>query len=73
MNEKEIERIYENFHDMCVTIKCDNCGKKEEVHGADDGVEAADYFYEKGWRVTIHRNCYCPECVKKKLKRRKSK
>ena len=44
----------------------------KEIYDRGDAIfvdaRAAEEFKEKGWRVTVHGNVYCPNCAKKKLK-----
>ncbi len=49
------------------TIECSKCNYITGTQ--DDEDEAVKEFYKLGWRAT-DRNCYCPKCAKKYLKRK---
>lgn len=49
-------------------ITCNKCGKEGNTT-LDDAFEAADIFYEDGWR-TINDDVYCKTCYKKKTKKK---
>ena len=61
----ELDRIYENVKTFS-EINCIACRRIGGTHS--EGYDAAEEFKEKGWRVTVHGNVYCPNCAKKKLK-----
>lgn len=41
-------------------LECFMCSKTIEIHS----LEAIDYFYSKGWRVSGTDCCLCPKCEK---------
>ena len=47
-------------------IFCNGCSEKDSI--SCDPENAADYFFNEGWRVTRSQKVYCPECAAKKLK-----
>lgn len=48
-------------------IVCNKCHKHDEISAYDE-YDAAEYYYEKGWRVPKLLT-YCPKCAKKHLKK----
>lgn len=51
------------------SIDCTKCGRSGFQDTCDeDPTEILEYWYSKGWRVT-DKNCYCPACRKKYLKK----
>jgi hypothetical protein len=65
--KKKEKQIAELIEEALVTseIDCSGCGIEEKCEG--DSYDAAEYFYEQGWRVTRF-NTYCPHCATDKLK-----
>lgn len=55
-----------DFCEVEVAIKCTRCDKVGFLSFCDQ-YEAADIFFEEGWRAT-EKHCYCPKCAEKYLK-----
>lgn len=67
--EQRQEKETENLMEMLIStheIQCTRCGAEEKL-GHCDEVEAANYFYENGWKAT-EKHVYCAKCRKKYLK-----
>lgn len=47
------------------TIECTKC---RAIDGTENDYDAAEEFYDGGWRAT-ENHCYCPKCAKKYLKK----
>jgi uncharacterized Zn finger protein (UPF0148 family) len=60
--------LYDSIETEC-TITCSNCGRQSSVHGIESD-NAADVYFDEGWRATKNGNVYCPKCAKKKLKQK---
>lgn len=48
-------------------IECINCDTTDAIGDCDE-IDALEYFFNEGWRVTKGEMVYCPKCAKKKLK-----
>lgn len=64
--EEVIVLLYEDIQSEH-TIVCSNCCCYESIFSYD-AFDAAEVFYENGWRATRYNNVYCRDCAKKKLK-----
>lgn len=69
---KAVDQIIEieNFLWIEATIECGKCPKMDGIHADSD--EAANHFYDEGWRV-IDGEIYCKSCAAKLRKRLASK
>ncbi len=66
--EKQQEREINKLDDHVFvesSIECSKC----RITSATSGDSGAEEFYDEGWRGT-DKNCYCPECAEKYLKRK---
>ena len=68
--EFDVDLLY-NVVELTASIRCTNCGVTDTTIAIDE-YESADTFYDRGWLATIYGNAYCPDCAKKKLKRKKN-
>lgn len=66
MNKNQ-ERLLNSIHTMC-EIVCSKCGINSKAFGWEDWMFAED-LEKAGWYSTAN-NVYCPECNKKRKKRR---
>ncbi len=69
--EKELDILY----DQIVTesaIQCKQCGSIENIMFVSD-YEAAEEFRDRGWTASSYGYVYCPECSKKRAKKKKKK
>lgn len=61
----DADKIIEHLESWYVAV-CDRSTggvfHTERIDGVSSEIEAADYFYESGWRV-IRRKLCCPGCV----------
>lgn len=65
MRETQIEKLWEWAHPETI-IECDECPSNEGA--AMDSADAAEVFYDDGWRVSGGK-CLCPLCVGNKKKK----
>lgn len=66
MAGKNIIELY-NYVNIICSIDCTKCGRTETANDIDE-YYFIEYLDEQGWRITV-KNCYCPKCVKKYLKK----
>jgi hypothetical protein len=66
MTENWIKLGY--FCTSSTSLDCFKCRTIQTIDGEPDDV--LEIFDEKGWRAT-EKNCYCPKCAKKYLKKKK--
>jgi hypothetical protein len=73
LNHEEVELIDSIITES--TISCSNKDCLESDSTEYDTLEAAEYFYKEGWRVTCDDDGLpiCPSCVKKIKRANKKK
>ena len=68
-DKKKDEAIFQivDSVEIVATIICSKCSAKEQTAGISDDFQAADEFYESGWRATDYE-VLCKACRTKKKK-----
>lgn len=51
--------------EITIEFKCDKCGREESLGRVNDAEEAAEWFYDQGWRAT-EDDVICAKCRAKK-------
>lgn len=62
--EEQIDSLY-NYSVTDTLIEC-SVSSCKRIDGEEmDGQDAAEEFYERGWRVNDADEVFCPNCVRK--------